>query len=49
MCVVVRIEYHKGGFYSEGTRKFVIPILQAKFYYTPPLEGRFQTFWGIDL
>ena len=26
-----------------------IPILQAKFYYIPPLEGRFQTFWGIDI
>ena len=28
--------------------EFPIPILQAKFYYIPPLEGRFQTFWGID-
>ena len=26
-----------------------IPILQAKFYYIPPLEGRFQTFLGIDI
>ena len=26
-----------------------IPILQAKFYYIPPLEGIFQTFWGIDI
>ena len=26
-----------------------IPILQAKFYYIPPLEGRFQSFWGIDI
>ena len=26
-----------------------IPILQAKFYYIPPLAGRFQTFWGIDM
>ena len=26
-----------------------IPILQAKFYYIPPLEGRFQTFWGTDI
>ena len=29
--------------------EFPIPVLQAKFYYIPPLEGRFQTFWGIDM
>ena len=29
--------------------KLYIPILQAKFYYIPPLEGRFQTFFGIDI
>ena len=27
----------------------LIPILQVKFYYIPPLEGRFQTFGGIDI
>ena len=34
------------GVAAEG---FCIPILQAKFYYIPPLEGRFQTFGGIDI
>ena len=29
--------------------KIIIPILQAKCYYIPPLEGRFQTVWGIDI
>ena len=27
----------------------LIPLLQAKFYYITLLEGRFQTFWGIDM
>ena len=26
-----------------------IPILQATFYYIPPLEGKFQRFLGIDM
>ena len=33
---------------AENWKAISIPILQAKFYYIPPLEGRFQTFWGIQ-
>ena len=35
--------------FFSSVKDWVIPILQAKFYYIPPLEGRFQTFWGIDI
>ena len=57
-CIEIEMAHLRGSNSPQGIcsrfpdprgMKKCIPILQAKFYYIPPLEGRFQTFWGIDI